>query len=309
VGGKGLFLGDDQRGSIRREAIVARSINGKEIAREMNDKLRAEIKQLSAAGANSPKLVSILTGKKSADADIYVEMQRKASVYVGIEFCVERPPETATESDIIEKIKTLNKDRTVTAIIVQKPLSEGIMYDVVVREILPEKDAEGIHPLNLGRILRNSADIVPSTPGAVMKILRVSEVDLYGKEVVIVGHSAIVGKPLSLMMLNETATTTVCHIGTAEKGSLVKHTLQADVLVVAVGKADLVKGDWIKEGAVIIDVGINKIGGKIVGDVNFSECAEKASIITPVPGGVGPVTVSVLMRNVLRAYRKQNVKN
>ncbi|MBL7072937.1 MAG: bifunctional 5,10-methylenetetrahydrofolate dehydrogenase/5,10-methenyltetrahydrofolate cyclohydrolase [Candidatus Omnitrophica bacterium] len=288
---------------------MARSVNGKEIAREMNDKLRAEIKQLVTGDANSPKLVSISAGKKSADADLYVEMQRKASGYVGIEFCTMRLPETATESDIIEKIKSLNEDKTVTAIIVQKPLPEGIMHDAVVGRIFPEKDAEGIHPLNLGRILRNDADIVPSTPGAVMKILRISEVDLYGKEVVIIGHSAIVGKPLSLMMLNETATTTVCHIGTAKKGSLVKHALQADVLVVAVGKAELVKGDWIKEGAVVIDVGINKMGGKIVGDVNFSECAEKASIITPVPGGVGPVTVSILMRNVLRAYRKQNVKN
>jgi len=285
-----------------------RSVNGKEIARKMNDKLRAEIKQLSTGGADSPKLVSILAGKKSADADIYVEMQKKVSEYVGIEFCVLRLPEEVSESGIIERIKALNADRTVTAIIVQKPLSEGIMYDAVIGEIFPEKDAEGIHPLNLGRILRNSADIVPSTPGAVMKILRVSEVDLYGKEVVIIGHSAIVGKPLSLMMLNETATTTVCHIGTAEKGDIIKHTRGADVLVVAVGKANLVKGDWIKEGAVIIDVGINKVGGKIVGDVNFSECAGKASIITPVPGGVGPVTVSVLMRNVLRAYRKQNVK-
>lgn len=288
---------------------MARSVNGKEIAREMNDKLRAEIKQLVTAGANSPKLVSISAGKKSADADMYVEMQRKASVYVGIEFCTMRLPETATDSDIIGKIKTLNEDKTVTAIIVQKPLPKGIMHDAVVGEIFPGKDAEGIHPLNLGRILRNDADIVPSTPGAVMKILHISGVDLYGKEVVIIGHSAIVGKPLSLMMLNETATTTVCHIGTAEKGSLVKHALQADVLVVAVGKAELVKGDWIKEGAVVIDVGINKLGGEIVGDVNFSECAGKASIITPVPGGVGPITVSILMRNVLRAYRKQNVKN
>ena len=139
-----------------------------------------------------------------------------------------------------------------------------------------------------------------------MKILRVQEVDLYGKEVVIIGHSDIVGKPLSLMMLNEMATTTVCHIGTAEKGDIVSHSKRADVLVVAVGNPEMVRGDWIKPGAVVVDVGINEVNGNIVGDVNFDEVREKASVITPVPGGVGPVTVAILMRNVLRAFRKQN---
>jgi methylenetetrahydrofolate dehydrogenase (NADP+)/methenyltetrahydrofolate cyclohydrolase len=139
-----------------------------------------------------------------------------------------------------------------------------------------------------------------------MKILSENEVDLYGKEVVIIGHSVIVGKPLSLMMLNETATTTVCHIGTSEKGDLASHARRADVLVVAVGKPEMVKGDWIKPGAIVIDVGINHVGGKIVGDVDFSQAKEKASVITPVPGGVGPITVAILMRNVSRAFKKQN---
>ena len=288
---------------------MAKSIDGREIARISNDKVRAEIELLRQKKETPPKLVSLLAGPKSADADIYVEMQLKVSEYTGIEFCSERLSEDASQHDIIAKIKQLNADKTVTSIIVQKPLSENIRHDDAVLEIFPEKDAEGIHPFNLGRILRSDADIVPSTPGAVMKILRFLGVNLYGKEVVIIGHSAIVGKPLSLMMLNEMATTTVCHIGTAEKGDILKHTKLADVLVVAVGKPKMVKSDWIKAGAVIIDVGINKVGSKIVGDVDFSECAEKASMITPVPGGVGPVTVSILMRNVLRAYRKQNVKN
>jgi methylenetetrahydrofolate dehydrogenase (NADP+)/methenyltetrahydrofolate cyclohydrolase len=138
-------------------------------------------------------------------------------------------------------------------------------------------------------------------------VLDEHHIELYGKEVVIIGHSAIVGKPLSLMMLNESATTTVCHIGTAEKGDVVAHAKKADILIVAVGKAEMVKADWIKSGAIVIDVGINKKDGSIVGDVAFNEAEKKASIITPVPGGVGPITVSILMRNVLRAYRSQHV--
>jgi len=146
---------------------------------------------------------------------------------------------------------------------------------------------------------------VPCTPGAVMKVITSEGMDLFGKEVVIIGHSAIVGKPLSLMMLNALATTTVCHIGTHEKGDLKEHSRRADILIVAVGRANMVKGDWIKPGAAVIDVGINRVGDRIVGDVDFDEVSKKASLVTPVPGGVGPVTVAILMRNVFRSYRSR----
>jgi methylenetetrahydrofolate dehydrogenase (NADP+)/methenyltetrahydrofolate cyclohydrolase len=283
---------------------MAKVIDGREIAHSINEKVKEGIKHLRPSAGAQPKLVSITAGQ-SKDAEIYVNMQKKAAELVGIEFVPRELGANITKEALREEIERLNTDSEVTAIIIQKPLPEGVDHDSLVAGIRPEKDAEGIHPYNLGKILRKEADIVPCTPGAVMKILRTEKVDLYGREVVIIGHSAIVGKPLSMMMLNEMATTTVCHIGTYEKGELAVHAKRADILIVAVGKAGLVGGDWVKEGAVVIDVGINKARGGIVGDVKFDEVSRKASIITPVPGGVGPVTVSILMRNVFRAYKNQ----
>ncbi|MGB2599710.1 MAG: bifunctional 5,10-methylenetetrahydrofolate dehydrogenase/5,10-methenyltetrahydrofolate cyclohydrolase [Candidatus Omnitrophota bacterium] len=284
---------------------MALSVDGKTIAENIERSVKERIRPLMDAAGSSPKLVSLIVGGEK-EAEIYVKMQKKLADAIGIEFEIRQLKPDIGQDQLAGKIEELNRDRSVTAIILQKPLPEGVGYDSIISKILPEKDAEGIHPYNLGRILRREADIVPCTPGAVMKILSEFEVDLYGKEVVIIGHSAIVGKPLSLMMLNETATTTVCHIGTADKGDLVSHARRADVLVVAVGKPEMVKGDWIKDGAIVIDVGINHVGGKIVGDVDFQEVQEKAFIITPVPGGVGPITVAILMRNVLHAFKKQN---
>lgn len=280
----------------------AKIIDGKRIALEMTDSVRCKIEELHRARGVKPKLVSISAGR-SEGSDIYVNMQKRLAGEVGIEFSVLKLSDMSTQDDILNEIKKLNNDDSVTSIIVQKPLPDGVNHDKIVASIDPEKDAEGIHPFNLGRILRMEAQIVPCTPGAVMKVLTSRGVDLFGKEVVIIGHSAIVGKPLSLMMLNALATTTVCHIGTHEKGLLKEHSRRADILVVAVGKAGMVKGDWVKPGAVVIDVGINRVGDKIVGDVDFLEVADKVSLITPVPGGVGPVTVAILMRNVYRSYR------
>jgi methylenetetrahydrofolate dehydrogenase (NADP+) / methenyltetrahydrofolate cyclohydrolase len=280
-------------------------IDGKKIAKEMNDSVKEKICGLSPSVGGRPRLISLSAGH-SEDSEIYVNMQKRLAEKVGIEFCPIEVDVTITQEKLLNEIKKLNSDSTVTAIIVQKPLPEGINHDVIVAGILPEKDAEGIHPYNLGKILRREAQIVPCTPGAVMKILNAENVSLYGKEVVIIGHSAIVGKPLSLMMLNEMATTTVCHLGTYEKGDLISHARKADILVVAVGNPEMVKEDWVRDGAVVIDVGINRVGERIVGDVDLDKVAKKASFITPVPGGVGPVTVSILMRNVYRAYRDQN---
>ncbi|MFH1665183.1 MAG: bifunctional 5,10-methylenetetrahydrofolate dehydrogenase/5,10-methenyltetrahydrofolate cyclohydrolase [Candidatus Omnitrophota bacterium] len=285
---------------------MAKLINGKEIARQINVSVRDKLKALYAQVGRRPKLVSLTVGR-GEDAEIYMNMQRKAAEFVGIEFCTVSLDGAISWEELIGEIRKNNEARTVTAVIVQKPLPAGMAHDKILSMISPEKDAEGLHPYNLGRILRGEADIVPCTPGAVMKILRVEGIDLFGKEVVIIGHSAVVGKPLSLMMMNETATTTVCHIGTSEKGDLKAHARKAEILIVAVGNPEMVRGDWVREGAVVIDVGINRVSGGIVGDVCFPEVEKKASIITPVPGGVGPITVSILMRNVFRSYRKQNV--
>ena len=280
----------------------AKIIDGRRIAREMSDSVRIKIEELYRSSGVRPRLVSLSVGS-SEGSNIYVNMQSRLASEVGIEFSVLRLPDTSTQEDILKTIKKLNDDDSVTSVIVQKPLPEKINHDKVVSCLDPGKDAEGIHPFNLGRILRMEAQIVPCTPGAVMKVITSEAIDLVGKEVVIIGHSAIVGKPLSLMMLNALATTTVCHIGTHERGLLEQHCFRADIVVVAVGKAGMVKKSWVKPGAVVIDVGINRVGDKIVGDVDFDDVLDRASLITPVPGGVGPVTVAILMRNVFRSFR------
>ena len=285
---------------------MAKLIDGKKIARKLQLSVSEKIEKASKEYGLKPKLVSITVGSQDESA-IYVKMQERAALEVGIEFQTFELSEDVSEEKLVAEIQKLNEDSSVTAVIVQQPLPKHIDHYKVITSILPKKDAEGVHPYNLGRILRRDARIVPCTPGAVMKILRELDEDLYGKEVVLIGHSPIVGKPLSLMMLNEFATTTVCHIATAEKGDLTSHTKMADILVVAVGKAEMVKADWVKAGAVVIDVGINNVEGKIVGDVSFEEVEKKASAITPVPGGVGPITVSILMRNVFRAFEDQHV--
>ncbi|MCK4249007.1 MAG: bifunctional 5,10-methylenetetrahydrofolate dehydrogenase/5,10-methenyltetrahydrofolate cyclohydrolase, partial [Candidatus Omnitrophica bacterium] len=175
-----------------------------------------------------------------------------------------------------------------------------------VQHISPDKDAEGMHPENLGKVVLASGALAPCTPQAVMELIKASGIDLYGKEAVVVGHSEIVGKPVSLLLLEKLATTTVCHIGTGERGNLPDHVKRAEVLVVAVGVPGLVKGDWIKQGAVVIDVGINRVDGKIVGDVEFEAASQKAAFITPVPGGVGPLTVTMLLRNVIQSFKNKN---
>jgi methylenetetrahydrofolate dehydrogenase (NADP+)/methenyltetrahydrofolate cyclohydrolase len=189
--------------------------------------------------------------------------------------------------------------------IIQMPLPQQIDYKKISQFILPEKDAEGMHPANIGKIVFGKARILPCTPAAVMELLNSTGIDLYGKEAVVVGHSEIVGKPLCLLLLEKFATVTVCHIGTSKAGKLEEHVRKAEILIVAVGKAGLIKGEWVKDGAIVIDVGINRVADKIVGDVEFEGAEKHASYITPVPGGVGPLTVTMLMRNLVEAARLQ----
>lgn len=279
---------------------MAELLKGKPIADKIKEELKKEIENLG----KRPVLSSILVGE-NAGAEAYCNSQKKAAQDLGIEYLLERLPAQTTQQGLIDFIKKLDKDSNVNGIIIQMPLPKQIDYKAISSFIAPDKDIEGMHPQNLGKILMGKAKIAPCTAAAVMALIEATGVNLYGKELVIVGHSEIVGKPLSLLLLEKFATTTVCHIGTAEAGKLVEHVKRAEILVVAVGKAGLIKGEWIKEGAIVVDVGINKVGDKIVGDVEFEEAAKRAAYITPVPGGVGPLTVTMLMRNLVEAAKLQ----
>ncbi|MDD5496791.1 MAG: bifunctional 5,10-methylenetetrahydrofolate dehydrogenase/5,10-methenyltetrahydrofolate cyclohydrolase [Candidatus Omnitrophica bacterium] len=280
-------------------------LEGKPIAEKIKEALKTEIESLKAKHGRGPKLVAIQIGENASSA-VYIKNQKKAAELLGIEYELKTLPESASQSDVEALVGKLNDDRAVTAVILQLPVPKGIDAKKLVNEIAPDKDAEGMHPANLGHILLGKFRIGPCTAMAVMELLESAKVNLYGKEAVVVGHSEIVGKPLSLMLLNKFATTTVCHIATGERGVLPEHVKQAEILVVAVGKAGLIKGDWVKEGAMVIDVGINRVGDKIVGDVEFEGASKRASHITPVPGGVGPLTTTILMRNTVELFKKQH---
>jgi methylenetetrahydrofolate dehydrogenase (NADP+)/methenyltetrahydrofolate cyclohydrolase len=277
---------------------LARLLEGKPIVDKIKEQLRQEVASLK----DKPVLASIMVGD-NAGAEAYVKSQKKAAEGLGIEYQFHKLGGDTNETQLTETIKKLNADKSVKGIIIQMPLPAQIDYKKISEFIMPEKDVEGLHPANIGKIVFGKSRILPCTPAAVMELLKETGSDLYGKEVVVVGHSEIVGKPLALLLLDKFATVTVCHIGTSKAGKLEEHVRKAEILIVAVGKAGLIKGEWIKEGAIVIDVGINRVGDKIVGDVEFEAAEKRASWITPVPGGVGPLTVTMLMRNLVEAAK------
>ena len=279
---------------------MAKLLEGKPIA----EKIKQDIALAVQALGKKPVLASIMVGD-NAGAEAYVRSQKKTAEGLGIEYQFHKLEADTTEAALIDFIKKLNADTQVNGIIVQMPLPQQIDYKKISNFISSEKDVEGMHPENMGKIVFGKAKILPCTPAAVMELLAATGEDLYGKEVVVVGHSEIVGKPLALLLLDKFATVSVCHIGTSKAGKLQEHVGKAEVLIVAVGKAGLIKGDWVKEGAIVIDVGINRVADKIVGDVEFEAAEKKASWITPVPGGVGPLTVTMLMRNLVEAAKAQ----
>lgn len=279
---------------------MAKLLEGKPIAEKIKEEIKQKIGQLK----NNPVLASIIVGE-NAGAAAYVRSQEKIAQGLGIEYRLHKLAQETSEQVLLEFVQKLNSDPSINGVIIQMPLPAQVDYKKISQFISPGKDVEGMHPLNIGKILSGQAKILPCTPAAVMELLKATGIDLYGKEVVVVGHSEIVGKPLSLLLLDKFATVTVCHIGTSQAGKLEEHVKKAEVLVVAVGKAGLIKGDWIKDDAVVIDVGINRVGDKIVGDVEFIEAEKRAAWITPVPGGVGPLTVIILMRNLLEAVKLQ----
>jgi len=278
-------------------------IDGKVIAEKIKDEVKKEIEQLKSKGI-IPKLVSVSVGENPASI-VYMNQQKKNCEKIGIDYEIMKLQENTDENGIIEAIKKLNEDEKVTGIILQLPLPKGVDTRKVQSKIAPEKDVEGVNPVNMGWIVYGRSTIGPCTALAVKEIIEHLGINLYGKEVVMVGHSDIVGKPVSLLLVDKFATVTICHVGTSDAGKLKEHVERAEILIVAVGKANLIPGEWIKEGAIVIDVGINRVGDKIVGDVEFEKAKEKASWITPVPGGVGVITTSILLRNTVLLAKLQ----
>lgn len=279
---------------------MARLLEGKPVA----EKIRQDIvKEIEALG-KKPVLASVMVGDNPG-AEAYVKSQKKTAEALGVEYQLHKPSPDVSEHALVEFIEKLNKDRSVNGIIIQMPLPQQIDCKLISQHILPEKDIEGMHPQNIGKLVFGKAKIIPCTASAVMELLNAAGVELKGKEVVVVGHSEIVGKPLALLLLDKLATVTVCHIGTFEAKRLEEHVRKAEVLIVAVGKAELIPGEWVKDGAVVIDVGINRVGDRVVGDIEHEEAFKHASVITPVPGGVGPLTVTMLMRNLVEAAKLQ----
>lgn len=283
---------------------MAQLLQGKDIALKIKEKISKDVVFLKEKHNVVPALCAVQVGENAASA-VYLKSQMKTAQGLGISYKLFNLDSAISEQKLIETIENLNKDKNVNGIILQLPLPQHLDAKKIISSIDPVKDAEGMHPENLGKILLGKERIAPCTACAVIELLAASAVNLYGKEAVVVGHSEIVGKPVALMLLNKFATTTVCHIATGERGVLAEHVKRAEILIVAVGKANLVKGDWIKEGAIVIDVGINRVADKIVGDVEFEKAGQRAAFITPVPGGVGPITVTILMRNLIEATKAQ----
>lgn len=284
--------------------MTAKILDGKFLAQNIKNALKSEVAVLNKETGFVPHLVNVVVGDNHG-ACAYAKSQKKAAEEIGIQYTLETLPEDIAQEDFAATIERLNEDENVNGIMIHRPIPEHIDYNDVARFVDTEKDLEGINVTNIGKMLVGETKIIPCTPASVMEHIKSTGIDLYGKEAVIVGHSVIVGKPLSLLLLEQFATVTVCHIATSEAGKLEEHVRRADVVVVAVGVPSLVKGDWIKEGAIVIDVGINQVNDKIVGDVEFDAARQKAAFITPVPGGVGPVTVIMLMRNGIEAFKAQ----
>lgn len=280
-------------------------LNGKELAQKLQQEMKQEVINLKEKGLQ-PGLAVILIGEDPA-SQVYVRNKERAANNIGMYSVVYRLPETTSETDLIAKIEELNHDDKVHGILVQLPLPKHINEDLVLDTIDPAKDVDGFHPMNLGNLFAGKPTMIPCTPAGIMELIKLSGIDLAGKNAVIIGRSNIVGKPMAHLLLQANATVTICHSKTKDLPKVAK---QADVLVVAIGRANFVTADFVKEGAVVIDVGINRDeNNKLTGDVKFDEVAPLTSYITPVPGGVGPMTITMLMRQTIdAAKRKENVR-
>ena len=277
-------------------------IDGKELAKKIRANLKIECEELNKKGINS-KLAVIMVGDDPA-SKVYVRNKSRACEDVGIEYEEYLLDSNTTQKELIDLIKRLNQDNTVNGILLQSPIPSNLNINEAFRTITPEKDVDGFNPVNVGKLVLNQDTFVSCTPYGIMKMFEEYNIDLSGKDVVILGRSNIVGKPLIHCCLNKNATVTTCHSKTQNIKEIAS---KADILISAIGKAHFVTADMVKENAVVIDVGINRLDdGKITGDVDFENVKEKTCYITPVPGGVGPMTIAMLMNNVIKATKRQN---
>ena len=277
-------------------------IDGKQLAREIRDEIAREVEELKASRDITPGLAVVLVGDDPA-SHAYVKMKAKACKEAGIYSITHEMPESISQSEIEETIVMMNKNPNIDGILVQLPLPPHIDATKILELIDPAKDVDGFHPYNFGRLMTGLEGFVPCTPLGVMEMLKAYGIDPKGKDACVVGASNIVGKPMAALLLNDFATVDICHIYTKD---LAAHTKRADILVVGVGKAGLITEEMVKEGAVVIDIGINRLeDGSLVGDVDYEAVAPKCSYITPVPGGVGPMTIAMLLKNTLKAAKER----
>ncbi len=281
---------------------MAKIIDGKVISAAVKEEVKNEVAELKAKGV-TPGLAVIIVGDDPASR-VYVNNKKKACEQLGMLSREYTMSAETTEEELLNLIKELNSDPEINGILCQLPLPSHLNEELVINTIIPEKDVDAFHPHNVGKIMIGNYDFLPCTPAGIMEMLKYENIDITGKECVVIGRSNIVGKPMSMLLLHKNGTVTVCHSRTKNLKEVCQ---RADILVAAVGRANFVTADMVKEGAVVIDVGINRLeNGKLCGDVNFAEVEPKASYITPVPGGVGPMTIATLMKNTLTAAKKQN---
>jgi methylenetetrahydrofolate dehydrogenase (NADP+)/methenyltetrahydrofolate cyclohydrolase len=282
--------------------MPAHIIDGKAVAQRVTDEVRASVAAHVAAGGTAPGLAVVLVGENAA-SQVYVRNKRKTTEAVGMRSFAHDLPATASEAEVLALVDKLNADSSVNGILVQLPLPKHIDPERVIERIDPKKDVDGFHPYNIGRLVLKMPMLRPCTPYGCMRLLKETGQDLVGMHAVVIGQSNIVGRPMALELLMARCTVTICHSVTRDLPGIVR---QGDIVVAGVGKAKFVPGTWIKPGAIVIDVGINRMDdGKLCGDVDFAEAAEVAGWITPVPGGVGPMTIATLLANTLLAAQWQ----
>lgn len=284
---------------------MAEIINGKEFALNLRSQIKEEVSQLKEESGLVPGLATVLVGEDAA-SQVYIRNKNKSCTEAGMKSFHQNLPADTSEDELLELIQSLNQNNEVHGILVQLPLPKHIDENKVIQAIDPSKDVDGFHPINVGNLLIGQDGFRSCTPYGIIKLIESINYDCSGKEAVILGRSNIVGKPMALMLLEKNATVTICHSRTQNLPEKVR---SADLLIAAIGKPEFVKGDWIKQGSCIIDVGINRReDGSLCGDVDFEAASKKASSITPVPGGVGPMTIAMLLYNTLQsAKRKQNL--